>query len=107
MHTDGTKVLFETISPTDMEQQEFPIMNLTGNNEWYPTIVLLGSTVSINRIKTKPGFKEKMLTLLPQKISQTTQFDDALEDLPTGQTYSSTEMHTKISEEVLAERSET
>ena len=44
-----------------------------------------------------------MLTVLPQKIAQTTRFDDGLEDLPTRQTYTSTETHTKISEDVLAD----
>ena len=45
-----------------------------------------------------------MITLIPLKISQTTQFYDALEDLPTKHTYSSTERHTNISAEVLADR---
>ena len=45
-----------------------------------------------------------MITLLPQKIAQTTRFDDDLEYLPTRQTYSSTERHTDIPEEVLAYR---
>ena len=31
-------------------------------------------------------------------------YDDSLEDIPTRQTYTSTEMHVKISAEVLADR---
>ena len=58
----------------------------------------------INRIETELGFKEQLLTLLPRKISQTTRFDDALEDLPTRHNYSSTERHTKISAEVIEDR---
>ena len=58
----------------------------------------------INRIEPEPGFKEKLLTILPQKIAQTTQFDDVLEDLITRQTCSFTESHTRISAEVLADR---
>ena len=78
-------------------------MNLTGKNEWNPTSVLLGYTVSINRIEPKPGFKEKMLTLLPQNIAQTTRFGYYLEDLHTRQIYYSPERHTKISAEVISE----
>ena len=86
---------------TEKDLQECPRLNLTGNNECNPTSVLLGSTVSINRIKPETGFKEKMITLLPQKIAQTTRFDYALYDLPTRQTSSSTGRHTKISVELL------
>ena len=96
MHTAGTKVLLETRSQTEKELQECPKLNLTGNNKWNTKGVSLGSTASINCIKPKPGFKEKMLTILQQKIAHNTRFDDALEDLPTRQTYSSTEEHTKI-----------
>ena len=78
-------------------------MNLIGKNEWNPTSVLLGYTVSINRIEHKPGFKEKMLTLLPQNIAQITRFDYSLEDIPTRQIYYSPERHTKISAEVLSD----
>ena len=49
-------------------------------------------------IEPEPGFKEQMITLLPQKITQTTLFDDALEYLPTRKNYYSTERHTKIPE---------
>ena len=104
MNIDGTKVLFETISRTEKELQECPITNLTRNNEWNPTSVLLGLNVSINWIQTEPVFKEKMITLLPRKISKTTRFDDDLEDLPTRKTYYSTERHKHISAEVLADR---
>ena len=45
-----------------------------------------------------------MITLLPRKIAQTTRFDYALYDLPTRQTSSSTERHTKISVELLNDR---
>ena len=78
-------------------------MNLTGKNEWNPTSVLLGYTVSINRIEPKPGFNDKMSTLLPQNIAQTKRFDNDLEDLHTRQIYYSPERHTKISAEVISE----
>ena len=58
----------------------------------------------INRIKPEPGFKEQMITLIQRKIAQTTSFDYALEDLPTMQTYSYNESHTKISVEFIDER---
>ena len=72
IHTAGTKVVFETRSTTEKELQNFPRLNHTGKNKWNPTSVLLGSTVSINHIKPEPGFKEKIITLLPRKIAQTT-----------------------------------
>ena len=104
IHTSGKNVLFKTISPTEKELQYLPRLNLTGKNELNSTSVSLRSNVSINRIEPEPGFKEQILTLLPRKIAQTTQFDNTLEDIPTRQTYSSTGNHTNISAEVLADR---
>ena len=52
----------------------------------------------------EPGFKEQFLATIPRTISKTTRFEDALEDIPTRQTYSSTDRHSKISSGVLADR---
>ena len=45
-----------------------------------------------------------MLATIPRTIDKTTRFDDALEDIPTMQTYSSTDRRSKISAEVLEDR---
>ena len=45
-----------------------------------------------------------MRETISRTIAKTTRFDDALEDIPTRQTYSSTDRHSKISSEVLADR---
>ena len=79
-------------------------MNLTGKNEWNPSSVSLGSADSTQDQVQEPGFKEHLLATRPRTISKTTRFDDALEDIPTSQTYSLTDRHYKISAEVLADR---
>ena len=43
MNTMGTKIQFETRSPTNKELRECPKLNLTGKNEWNPSSVSLGS----------------------------------------------------------------
>ena len=48
--------------------------------------------------------KELMIKAIPRAIAEVSQFDEALEDLPTRQSYVSRERHTKISAEVLADR---
>ena len=52
----------------------------------------------------EPGFKEQLLATIPITITKTTRFDDVLEDIPTRQTYYSTDRHSKISSGVLADR---
>lgn len=48
--------------------------------------------------------KEQLMAKVPRNIAQVTRYEDSLEDLPTRQTYTSTERHSKISAEVLADR---
>ena len=50
------------------------------------------------------GLKEKLAALVPRYISEVARYDDLLEDIPTIQTYTSTERHVKISAELLADR---
>ena len=50
------------------------------------------------------GFKERLLATIPITIAKITRFEDLLEDVPTRQTYSSTDRRSKISAEVLADR---
>ena len=64
----------------------------------------LGSAESTRDQIQEPGFKEQLLATTPRKISKTTRLDDALGDIPTRQTYSSTDRHSKISAEVLADQ---
>ena len=48
--------------------------------------------------------KELMIKAMPRAIAEVSRFDEALEDLPTRQSYTSHERHAKISVEVLADR---
>ena len=101
MNTMGTKIQFETRSPTNKELRECPRLNLTGKNEWNPSSVsLVSADYTRDQIK-EPVFKEQLLATIPRTISKTKRFDDALEDIPTIQTYSSTDRHSNISAEVL------
>ena len=50
------------------------------------------------------GLKEKLSALVPRYIAEVARYDDSLEDIPTRQTYTSTERHVKMSAEVLADR---
>ena len=54
---------------------------------------------------TEPGPKEKTTILVPRYDgAEVASYDETLEDLPTRQTYISTERHRKMSAEVLADR---
>ena len=50
------------------------------------------------------GLKEKLAALVPRYVAEVTRYDDSLEDIPTRQTYTSTERHIKMSAKVLANR---
>ena len=50
------------------------------------------------------NLKEQLLAKVPRNVAEVTRYNDVLEDLPTRQTYMSTERHIKISAEVLPER---
>ena len=103
MITMGTNIQFETISPTNKKLIECPKFNLTGKNEWNPSSVSLVSADSTQYQIQEPGFKEQLLATIPITITKTTRFDDVLEDIPTRQTYYSTDRHSKISAEVIAD----
>ena len=103
INTMRTKIKFETISPTNKELREYPNFNLAGKNEWNLSSVSLESADSTRDQIQEQVFKEQLLATIPIIISKTTRFDDALEDIPTSQTYSLTDRHYKISAEVLAD----
>ena len=42
------------------------------------------------------GLKEKLAALKPRYIVEVARYDDSLEDIPTRQTYTSTERHVKM-----------
>lgn len=101
MHTKGTKVRFESRAPTAKELKDCHHIQLTSKREWNP------GQVRMSEVSTQPrpqdGLKELMSANMPS-ISEVTRYDDTLEDLPTRQTYTSTERHSKISAEVLSDR---
>ena len=71
MNTIGTKIQFETRSPTSTELRKFPKLNLTGKNEWNPSSVSLGSADSNRDQIQEPGFKEQLLATIPRTRSKT------------------------------------
>ncbi len=105
LNTKGTKIQFETRSPTDKELRECHHIELTSKTEWNPSKVsMVKGANSCARVETNPfGMKEEMQrTVVP--VSEVNRYDESLEDLPTRQTYTSTERHVKVSAEVLADR---
>lgn len=101
METRGTKVRFESRAPTDSELNECLHLQLTSKAAWNPSKVLL-SEVCTN-LHGPTGDDVLSQNLIP-RIAEVSRYDDSLEDLPTRQTYTSTERHAKISAEVLADR---
>ena len=125
MRTQGTKILFESRAPTREELQECPMIQLTGKKEWNPKQVEMEmSEVMVSTRENHidedllesidpslSGLKEKLVALVPKYVAEVTRYmgevaryDDTLEDIPTRQTYTSTERHIKMSAEVLADR---
>ena len=92
MNIMGIKIQFETRYPSNKELRSCPKLNLTEKNEWNPSSVSLVSADSTRDQIKEPGFKEQLLATIPRTISKTSQ------------TYSSTDRHSKISAEVLADR---
>ena len=45
MRTLGTKILFESMSPTDQELRECPHIEIISKSEWNPGTITLGQTV--------------------------------------------------------------
>ena len=45
MRTSGTKIFFESRSPTDQELRECPHIEITSKREWNPGTVILGKTI--------------------------------------------------------------
>ena len=103
MGTRGTKVFFNTRSPTENELQTCHRIQLTSKQEWNPSRVRMSQTDSVTTNTVPDGIKERLITNIP-RISEVQRADGILEDLPTRQTYTSVERHAKISAEVLADR---
>ena len=103
MRTKGTKVLFDTRSPTPKELATCHHIQLTSKAEWNPTKLIMSEVGSKEREDRPDGLKEKLMACV-RRISEVQRVGEVLEDLPTRQTYTSTERHAEISAEVLADR---
>ena len=62
MQTKGTKVYFETRSPTEVELRDFSKFQLTSRNEWNPATVSLNETTTNNR-KDRPSMQIRKLKI--------------------------------------------
>ena len=102
METKGTKIRFESRAPTERELHECVHVQLTSKMAWNPSKVSLSEVIS--KPGDDPGEETTPLTKLIPRIAEVSRYDDTLEDLPTRQTYTSTERHAKVSAEVLADR---
>ena len=117
LQTQGTKIFFNTRAPTPDELQTCIHINLTSKDDWNPTELQLSKLSTIPGTIMAPPLpveslkfydcpKERLLASLHRVNSQVTrsEYDDTLEDLPTRQTYTSKDRHSKISAEVLSHR---
>ena len=120
IRSQGTKILFESRAPTREELQGCTKIQLTSKKEWNPHQVKMSKVMvsSVSAIRPNDvnenllesvdpslmGLKKKLSAMVPRYIAEVKRYDDSLEDIPTQQTYTSTERHIKMSAEVLADR---
>ena len=120
MGTQGTKILFESRASTREELQECNKIQLTSKKEWNSHKVKMSKVMVSSVSAVRPnddnedllesvdssltGLEEKLAEMVPRYIAEVIRYDDSLEDIPTRQTYISTERHIKMSAEVLADR---
>ena len=105
LRTRGTKIFFNSWAPSQKELETCPRIQMTSRIPWNPGKVTLNeiSSENVKGEEIPDGLKEKLIAYTP-RISEVSRFNESLEDLPTRQTYTSTERHAKISAEVLADR---
>lgn len=127
MSSQGTKIFFTSRTPTERELRTCPHITLTSNLEWNPNDVRLSQ---VRTEKEPPFFKVTMsedgdnqwsylrhdidatmlneidptLIQLKERIISTLSFTTTFEDVPTRNTFVSTERHSTITAETLAER---
>ena len=120
MKTQGTKIIFESRAPTKQELQEYTKIHLASKKEWNPHKDKMSEVMVSSVSATRPnnldedilesmdsslsGLKEKLAALVTRFIAEVARYDNSLEDIPTRQTYTSTEMNMKMSAEVLPDR---
>ena len=120
MRTQETKILFESRAPTEEELEQCTKIQLTSKKEWNPHQIKMSEVMVSSSVSARPndvdedllesvnsfltGLKEKLVAMIPRYVAEVSKYDDSLEDLPTRQTYTSTERHIKMSAEVLADR---
>ena len=105
LKTMGTKIYFKSWAPSQLELETCTHIHMTSRIPWNPTKITLNETSAIKKVGTniQDGLKERLMARMPM-ISEVSRYDESLEDLPTRQTYTSTERHSKVSAEVLADR---
>ena len=133
LQTRGTKILFDTRSPTAHELETCPHIELTGAEPWNPTTVQLSSTTQVSKLgdndtchsDTTHALSDDSDALYLRQISNAlvnmkVQLVDKVninastkhitigetytEDIPARRTFTSTERHTRITADILAER---
>ena len=104
LSTQGTKVLFNSRAPTDLELNECHRIEITARQEWNPPEVHLSQVNSHpQRHDPQDGLKEKLQALIP-RISKISTYDQSLEDVIPANNYTSTARHASRSAATLADR---
>ena len=98
LEISSTKIYFESWAPSQKELRDCPHIHVTSHKEWDPSQVSLKQITTIATNKPN-GMKEKLIKM----ISAVSKQDNTMKDLPTQQTYSSTEWHYVATGEVLAD----
>ena len=63
MRTKGTKIYFETRSPSEVELKDYTKLQITSRKEWIPAIVSLGE------LKSDTGDHLPMMRISKMKVS--------------------------------------
>lgn len=67
MTTMGTKILFETRSPSELELRNYPHIILSSEKPWNPGTVKLGETESIRPVSDPPFYQVRSISKVQRK----------------------------------------
>lgn len=119
LQMQGTKIYFESRTPTQHELDTCMHVNLTSREEWNPHDISLSQTSVVSPLlherfcsesKTFPSINDEseLLPIIPHLFERTSHIQSASSASPTDvsprQSFVSNERHTKITSERLAER---
>ena len=109
LHTAGTKIYWNTRSPTDHELHTCPQIVLTSDTPWEPETVILAEATSRHPTAGDNMEPQELDTLSPTfaQLRETQRIADStsiLSDVPSRRTFISSKRHSRVTAEDLAER---